>query len=359
MNLDKPSDFLKKLDPGQVGSSIAHLPEQILQALREADSISLPKGCHDVDKVVLSGMGASNLGAKMLHSIFKQELSVPVLVSAGYEVPGYVDEKTLFILSSYSGNTEETLSVYQEAKNRGAKILAITASQENNKLEELMRSDDLPGSAFKPDHNPSGQPRLGLGHSIFRNLIVLDKLGLIDLDKKEAERVVESLRGMNKFWAPESPLKNNRAKEIAQKLKNKLVVLVGAEFLEGNLCTFRNQMCENSKNFSVYFDLPDLNHFLLEGLSHPKSNSENLAFLFLESDLYSGQVQKRSDLTKKIVEKNKIESLSYKCAGDSKLAQSMEVLQLGSWITFYLAVVNGENPSLIPWVDWFKKKLRD
>ena len=359
MNLDKPSDFLKDLDPGQVGDSITCLPDQIEQNLQDAEAVSIPQGYRNVNKVVLSGMGGSNLGTRMIQSVFKDSLSVPVIISAGYEVPGYVDEKTLFILSSYSGTTEETLSVYDETKKRGAKMLAVTASQEGNKLEKLMESDGLPGFAFRPLKNPSGQPRLGLGYSVFSLLAVFDKLGLLKLDKKEVFDSLEFLRQENRSWEPESLSENNEAKQIAEKLKNKIPVLIGAEFLEGNLHTFRNQICENSKNFSVYFDLPDLNHFLLEGLPHPLSNSDHLKFLFIESDYYSESVRKRSELTKQVVEKIGMEVVAYKARAESKIGQSLELLQLGSWVSFYLAVLNKENPSLIPWVDWFKEKLKD
>lgn len=358
MDLNNPSKFLKSLDPGLVGDSIACLPDQIDQILEDAGSVSIPDSHKDINKVVLNGMGGSNLGARIIQSVFEEELSVPVIITPGYKVPGFVDDKTLFILSSYSGNTEEPLSVYEEVKSRKAKIVGVTSSHENNKLEKLMADDGLPGFAFTPEHNPSGQPRLGLGYSVFSILGILDKAGVITLDKEGIKEISKELHKKNKDWEPYSEVKQNRAKEIAQELEGKVPVLIGAEFLEGNLHTFRNQMCENCKNFADYLTLPDLNHFLLEGLPHPESNQDNLAFLFIDSDQYSPEVQKRSELTKQTVEKNGIKTLNYKAESASKIGQSLELLQLGSWITFYLAILNNENPSLIPWVDWFKDQLK-
>ncbi|HMB66145.1 MAG TPA: SIS domain-containing protein [Patescibacteria group bacterium] len=359
MDLDNHSKFLEELDPGQVGDSIACLPDQISQILEDAEAVDIPASHKDVDKVVLNGMGGSNLGARIIQSLFEKELSVPVIITPGYIVPGYVDDKTLFIFSSYSGGTEEPLSVFPEVRNRKAKMIGVTSSHEDNKLEKLMSEQDFPGFAFKPRHNPSGQPRLGLGYSIFSILAVLDKLGLIHLDRSEVEEAIKFLKEKNKSWRPEIETGNNRAKEIAQELKGRIPVLIGAEFLEGNLHTFRNQMCENSKNFADYLTLPDLNHFLLEGLAHPAGNKDNLAFLFLDSDQYSPEVRTRSKLTKQTVEKNGIKTLEYRAESGSRLGQSLEILQLGAWITFYFSIINEEDPSLIPWVDWFKKKLKE
>ena len=134
--------------------------------------------------------------------------------------------------------------------------------------------------------------------------------------------------------------------------------MVGAEFLIGNLRILRNQLCENSKNFASYLTLPELNHYALESLANPKSNRKNLVFFFLDSKLYHPRVQKRSRLTKQVVKKNKIKLLSYNLTGKTKLVQAFETLQLGTWVSFYLAILNKVNPAEINWVDWFKKQLR-
>lgn len=358
MNLDNPSKYLEELDPGLVADSIESLPDQIDQTLRDAGSVSIPEEYQKVKRVVLNGMGASNLGGRIVQSLFSQKLQAPVIIEPGYTVPGYVDEETLFILSSYSGNTEEPLSVYEEVKARGAKMAGITASHDNNKLERSMKEDNIPGFVFSPEHNPSDQPRLGLGYSIFSILFLLQKTGLVELNQEEITQAIDYLKENNTHWNPQNKTAFNKAKEIAQGLSGKFPVLVGAEFLEGNLHAFRNQICENSKNVAAYYTLPDLNHFLLESLSHPESNKDNLAFLFLDSPDYSSTVQKRSELTQKVVEKQGIKSLNYQTESSSFLGQSLEILQLGAWISFYLAIANDENPSLIPWVDWFKQELK-
>ncbi len=117
-------------------------------------------------------------------------------------------------------------------------------------------------------------------------------------------------------------------------------------------------MCENSKNLCYWLDLPNLNHYLLESLENPKGNSKQIVFWFIDSKFYNSRVQKRSKLTKEVVEKNNIKTISTALTGKDKIIQSFEMLQLGSWATFYLAMLNDIDPVNIPWVEWFKAKLK-
>src|SRR6056297_64577 len=357
MNLDNVKKIYK-MDPGLMAESIGMLPEQISQVLEDSHLVRIPESYSRIDKVVINGMGGSNLGARILQSCYLNKMKVPVEVVPGYAVPNYVDKKTLYIISSYSGNTEEPLSVYEEVKKRGARVLGITSSHKKNKLEKLMMEENIPGFVFSPLHNPSEQPRIGLGYSIFGFLTLLDKVGVIDLEKKKVERIIKRLRDNNSSLRPEAKTGENKAKEIAQGLKGRIPIIIGAEFLEGNLHTLRNQFCENSKNFADYLSLPELNHYLLESLANPISNKKNLAFLFIDSDKYHPRVQRRSELSKEVARKNGAKVLQYQVKEFSRLGQCAQVLQFGSWVSFYLGILNNVNPAQIPWVDWFKKELK-
>lgn len=356
MNLDNVKK-IKKLDTGQVAESISALPFQIRQVLHEARLIKIPGEYGKTTQAVVNGMGGSNIGAGIIKSVFSGEVKIPISITPGYEVPANVNDKTLYVISSYSGTTEEPLCAYEEAKKRGAKIIAITSRGAKNKLEKIMIKDNIPGYIFKPEHNPSGQPRLGLGYSIFGMAVMLAKAGLFKIDVGEAENMIASLEIWDRELRPAVNLRGNAAKQLALKLPGRQIILVAAEFLIGNVRAMRNQFCENSKHFATYLALPDLNHFAMEGLANPKSNKKDLIFLFFDSELYHPRVQKRSRLTKEVIKKNGIEALSHNLTGKTKLAQAFEMLQLGSWTTYYLAVLNKINPVKIPWVDWFKKEL--
>ncbi|HTW96599.1 MAG TPA: SIS domain-containing protein [Candidatus Methylomirabilis sp.] len=355
MNLDDVKQ-INKIDPGRVAESIRLLPEQLEDALAQAEAIKIPADYRKIDRVVINGMGGSNLGAHLLLSVFKEELKIPLMIEPGYQVPGYVDKNTLYVISSYSGNTEEPLSVYREVKKRGAKIFCLTAAGERNKLAELMRREKISGLVFTAELNPSRQPRLAVGYSSICLLVLLEKLGVISVQEK-IDQIISVLEKNNGHLIPAIAVKKNPAKNLAAKIFGREVVLVGAEFLEGGLHILRNQFCETGKNFADYLVLPDLNHYALEGLSYPRQNKKNLFFIFFSSGLYRGRIKKRLRLTEEIVAKNGLPLVIVNLKGKTRLAAAAELLQFGSWVTFYLAMLNGVNPSAIAWVDWFKKRL--
>jgi glucose/mannose-6-phosphate isomerase len=351
-------NIITRLDPGRVGESIAALPGQIRQMTGQIGNYNLPEDYQAIDRVVLSGMGGSNLGAHLVASALKDALYVPLLIEPGYQVPAYVNKSTLYIVSSYSGTTEEPLSTIQEAKKRGAKLLAITAESESNPLKQQAQEAGFPVLTFSPDNNPSGQPRLGVGYSILAIMGALGSAGVIKLDLEKVREFADWLEVKNNLWGMFSPSGDNPAKSLALDLAGAAPVICGAEHLAGNLHILRNQVCETSKNFATYLELPDLNHFAMEGLANPSGNQEYLSFVFFESGLYSEPVQKRLELTKEVVNKNGLNALSYRLETKTRLGQAWELLQFGAWISYYLGLANGINPVEIPWVDWFKDELK-
>ncbi len=357
INLDDQKIY-KKFDTGQVAKSIEFLADQVRQVLDESRLIKVPTDYSKVTQVVVNGMGGSNIGVHIAKSVFADQIKVPITIMPGYEVPASVDKKTLYLISSYSGTTEEPLSVYREVKKRGAKIMAITMDSPKSKLARLMLKENIPGYIFKPQFNPSNQPRLGLGYSIFGVAVLLAKAGLFKIEVRRIEEIIASLEIWDRELRPLINASNNRAKQLAVKLYGKQPVLVAAEFLAGNVHALRNQFCENSKNFTSYLVLPDLNHFALESLANPASNKNNLVFFFFDSIFYHQRILKRARLTKQIVKKNKISFIDYQLTGLSKLEQAFEMLQFGCWVTYYLAMLNQVNPVKISWVDWFKKQLK-
>ena len=357
MNLDDQKQY-KKLDSGRVAESIELLPDQMRQVLDDSRLVKVPKHFSQASSIVVNGMGGSNLGTHIVRSAFAHEIKVPIIIEPGYQVPRHVSKNTIYLLSSYSGTTEEPLSVYPELKKRNAKIMAITEDSPKSKLMKLMLKDNLPGFIFKPRFNPSGQPRLGLGYSIFGQAILLAKAGMFTIKVRFMEDVIASMEIWTRELRPVSPASQNPAKRIALELAGKIPILVASEHLTGNIHVMRNQINECSKHYADYLEIPDLNHYSMEGLSFPKSNPKNLVFLFFESSFNHRRVQKRFTLTKQVVKKNKIKTISHQLKGKDKVTQAFELLQLGTWISYYLGIINQVDPVKIPYVDWFKKQLK-
>lgn len=335
--------------------SLNLLGEQIEQVVKQAREFKAPSTYKNARNVVVVGMGGSALGAHIIKSIFQKDLKIPVEIINGYHVPGYVDSKTLVLASSYSGDTEEAVFAIKEAQKKKAKIAIITSG---GILAGLAKRDKIPSLIFTTENNPCRSPRMGLGYSIFGQIVLLSKLGFLKVSSAQIQKCAEITKkytdkfGFNVFEI------DNPAKQIATAIGERSVWYLASEHLSGNAHSAANQINENAKRFAGYFLLPELNHHLLEGMIAPKSNQKELAFVLLESNLYDPRVQKRYEITKKVLEKNGIYYLNYKCAERDALAQVCEVLVLGSFVSFYLAMLADIDPTAIPFVDFFKEELK-
>lgn len=337
---------IKKLDPKNVFGSTEMLLSQCEQIWEEGKKLSLPYASNEIKNVVFCGMGGSAMGAHVAYFLFQKELPVPFYILSDYHLPGFVNESTLVILSTYSGSTEEVLSCAEEAKTRGAKITGFTTG---GKLTEFISSNGYPSLVFSPVNNPSGQPRLGTGYSVFGTLAILNLLGLVNLTNETVENAIANIKNDQEAIKIE-------ARELAQKLFGSIPVVFAAEFLSGNAHIVRNQFNETAKSFSAFEDMPELNHHLMEGLKNPPN--KKLTVLFITSNLYTDRVRKRVELTKDVVSKNDIPWIEYQAKGSDTLTQVLSVLLFGGYLTLYLALLYGQDPSLIPWVDYFKEQLK-
>jgi glucose/mannose-6-phosphate isomerase len=349
-------EAVRQLDKKNYYSSVEEFPRQCEQAWEEVKTIPLPPEYGAVENIVVCGMGGSGLGSWVIDSLFADRLKVPFEVVNDYTLPLSVNEKTLVVLSSYSGTTEEVLTAFEEAYLRRAKCLGIAAG---GTLADLMRERNLPFYLIDPKHNPAGQPRAGVGYSIMGIVGMLAATGLVAVSDDEIKKVISALDEFSQKYSLLVPEATNLAKQIAQSLKEKIIILVGAEHLSGSLRVFRNQLQETAKNFADFYLLPELNHHLMEGLSFPKNNPQNLTFLFFDSALYSPRIGQKMTVTKDVVTQNKIPFLSYQCQAAERLSQAFEAILFGAYVSFYLAMLNEVDPSVIPWVDYFKEKLKD
>ncbi len=338
--------FVQGLDKAKMLDSIKLLPDQCRQAWEETKKIQIPSSySKEISQIVVSGMGGSALGAHIIKSLFHEDLSLPLEIINDYHLPGYVDSQTLLLLSSYSGSTEETLSTAFEGLERQAKIIGITTG---GKLGSFLEENHFPVYLFTPRFNPCGQPRMGLGYSVVGQIGLLRKIGLLKLDENDFYKTIELLNGRKEILEEE-------AKKLAIKTKDKIIEVIAASHLSGNAHVLANQLNENSKNFAGFFILPELNHHLMEGLKNPKQNK--LIFLFLKSLFYDEKIKTRLKITEDVVAKNNLPFLEFEPRGENKLAEVLQTLLFGGFLSFYLSISYNQDPSAIPWVDYFKEKL--
>ncbi len=337
------NEILKKLESSKYASvfeSIKLVPDQFRGTLDQ--KIAFPKDFKTIKNVVLCGMGGSALAAHILQAL--NVSLAPFCFYNGYEPPAHVGSDTLFIASSYSGSTEEVLASAEVAKKRGAKIIGLAAG---GALGEWLRKNNYSFIKFDEKFNPCGQPRYGLGYALGGLFNIFIQLGLADLKMADVLGVISRLK------EPEPA----EAVRLAKELRGFAPIVAASGFLEGNAHVFVNQINETCKTFSEWHAIPELNHHLMEGLKRPASN-KYLKFLFIESDFYSKAVAARIKITKDVVQQNKISYTVYKTNGKTKLEQLLNFLTFGSLVGLVLSIDYGENPTDIPWVNYFKKQLK-
>ena len=345
---------MRKLDTVGVVGSIEQLGGQCKQAWEEVPKITFPESYKTITSIVFSGMGGSALGAYVMKSLFSDVLLVPFEIVNDYHLPPYVNDKTLVILASYSGSTEETISCAQEAIAKHACTTGLTVG---GKLAEVLTAAKVPAYVFNPRHNPSNQPRLGTGYSVFGQIAMLNTLGMLSVAQSDAQETFTILDEGNKRFGIDVTTKDNRAKQLAQEWYGKIPVIVAAEFLTNVGRVIRNQIHESAKTFAAYHEIPELNHHLMEGLTNPTTNKDTLRFLFIQSNNYSDRIAKRFAVTKEVVKKQGITIDEFVPKSRSRLAQAFESIQFGAYVNYYMAMLYDLDPSKIPWVDYFKAQL--
>lgn len=354
--LDNLKKILKLQGGDVVIRSIESFPEQLRQSLTEAAKVEFTSYYSSIKNVVVCGMGGSRFPAFIIKELFKKEIKLPYLFIDNYDLPGFVDEKTLVVLSSYSGTTEEVLSCAYQAKERKAKITGLTVGGE---LKKFFQENQYPYYKIHPYHNPSGQPRIGFGYFVGGHLGLLVNLRLIDVDKKNILSAIDSLDSLTQDFKVNIPKEKNTAKKLAESLFNHYPFYITAEFLTGVGNALANQTNETAKSIADFRVIPELNHHLMEGLKFPKKIQQLLIFVFFFSSFYSPKIQKRFAITKEVVEKNNVKTLWYSLKGKNKIEQAFELMSLGSYLSMYLSVLYEQDPKVIPYVDYFKKRLKE
>jgi len=337
-------------DPESMLARIKELPTQCRQAWRRVMDFDLPAGYADIDKVVILGMGGSAIGGDLARSLVADECRVPIFVQRDYGLPAYVDERTLVIGSSYSGNTEETLSGFEEALKTGAKKLVMTTG---GRLRQLAVAASLP--LFKIDY--VAQPRAALGYSFLPILGILQKLGLVKDKGKDVTETVKLLKTMCARLDEKSPLAVNPAKQLAQRLHGHLPVIYGAGIAAEVARRWKTQVNENAKAWAFYEVFPELNHNATVGFPLPPEVVRVVRVVMLRSPLFNDRVKLRYEVTTDLLRQAGVACESIEGEGKSALSQMMSLIMTGDFTSYYLAILNRTDPCPVKVIDYLKSRL--
>jgi glucose/mannose-6-phosphate isomerase len=344
------TDRWESLDPGAMRDLIQSFPAQIEDAAQEVRTLSLTSAT-PIANVVVAGMGGSALGGDVIRATAASWLEIPFLVCRDYRLPRYVGPSTILFASSYSGNTEETLSAYEQARLAGAGIICITSG---GKLASLARSHGHPVIPL-----PSGlPPRAALGYSTVFLLGALTALKLAPDMSESLRETVAVLKRLVAAYAPGVPLHKNRAKLIAHTIQGRVVALYASNaIMEPAAVRWRGQLEENAKNLAFHHLLPEMNHNEIVGWDMPSQLLGQIAVVFLRDMEDHPQVRRRFDLTREIVARKASPVYEVWSEGESPLARIFSVICLGDFVSLYLACLNSVDPTPVAVIETLKQAL--
>ncbi len=347
--LDQPQRWAA-IDPNSMRFLLESFPEQVVKAAANVRGLSLEIG-RDARNVVLTGMGGSAIGGDVARSVLGESLRVPFLVNRDYRIPGFVDAKSVVIACSYSGNTEETLSAYQEARRANAALVCIASG---GRLAERARADGVPLVTI-----PGGlPPRAAFGYCSLTILACLQGLGLTPDLNPSIEETSRLMALLLKRYAPAVPEAENPAKIIARSLFGRIIAVYGSNgILDAAAARWRGQMEENAKNFASHHLLPEMNHNELVGWRNPEQGLRSVGVVFLRDRDDHPQVQRRFELTREVIEPRAGAVHEIWSEGESLLARIFSVVYLGDFVSLYLAYLNDIDPTPVEVIETFKKKL--
>lgn len=348
-DLDNPETY-QRYDPGGMLLHLHKLPQQCREAWEKAEAYELPCAFKDIDKVVVCGMGGSAIGGDLLSSLAANLGKPIVFVHRGYDLPAFVDSQTLVIASSYSGNTEETLSAFAQAMERNCTKFVITTG---GRLRELAQENGIP--VFIIDYH--SQPRAALGYSFVPLLSLLGKLGLLEDQLANVEAMLQELEGLLDKLAENIPESHNPAKQLARSLFGKLIIIYGAGILAPVAKRWKGQFNENSKALAFYETFPELNHNAVVGYEFPREVAGNTYVILLHSPSLHPRILARYRVTGEILEKAGLEYKIVTALGSDDLTRMMSHVFLGDWVSYYLAMIHETDPTPVRMIDYLKQRL--
>jgi glucose/mannose-6-phosphate isomerase len=339
-------------DPENMAGYIESLPTDLSTARQqglEADLPNYPK----IQKILISGMGGSAIGGDLFASYLAPLSAVPIISRRDYDLPAWAEgPDTLVVCSSHSGNTEETLSSFHTAKERGCSLLAISTG---GVLQREALAAGVPHWYF----NHTGQPRTAIGWSFGLLLALAERLGLIYNQQKDIDKAVAIMKEQFQLLEPSKPLIENSAKRLAGQLLDRNIVIFAAGAVEVIARRWKTQINELAKAWASFEGIPEMNHNTLAGLVFPESLFEKTSAIFLQAPMDHPRNQKRIDLSTQFFLEAGIGVDSVVARGEGRLAQLWSLLQFGDYVSYYLALDYGIDPTPVEALNALKVALSE
>ena len=329
------------IDKSNMRQVILDFPKQFGKGLEISKDVEIEK---PINKIVISGMGGSALPGDLVKLYLKDDIDIPIEVSRNYYLTTPVNRETLIFCISFSGNTEETLASYEEAKKEEVSVVIITY---DGKLEEIAKKDSLPLVKLIKE-SPTFQPRSATGYMFAAIINVLINSGIVSERHREE---IEILDGKLQAFDFES-----QSKDLAKKLKGKIPLIYASDRFKALARIWKIKFNENSKTQAFWNYFPELNHNEMVGFTDLQGKYQ---IIILKDKDDHPRVEKRMAITAELLKEKGLETTIIDIQGQDLLTKIFSTLMLGDWISYYLALEYGIDPTPVKMVEDFKKRMAE
>ncbi len=340
--------YLAEKDPS---GALGVAAEQFEQTEFAAQVLNGEHDDREITKVVVAGMGGSALAALVAQVWLEDELTIPFEVLRGYELPAYVDRNTLVIASSYSGNTEETVSALEEAMKRGSQVAVIASG---GRLNDIATEFGIAQASV-----PNGlQPRMAVLYDLRALIALLETFSIVHHKNEEIEKLAGWLGRESAQWAGEVPTEHNYAKQIAEHAVGKTPVFYGGALTAPVAYKWKISWNENAKNVAFWNQYPEFNHNEFLGwTSHPVEKP--FAVFDLVSPLEHPRILKRFEVSDRLLSGKRPKAFRIELVGESLIAQLLWGSILADYASIYVAILNDVDPTPVELIEKFKRELKN
>ena len=354
IDLDDISVY-EKLDPSGLRLRLNGLPEQCGQAWLEAKRTSIPDELSRCTEVIVAGMGGSAIAGDLVADLAGPASSTPIRVVRDFRIPGLIpgqasQPRQLVVVCSFSGETEETLSMLDQAQSAGASIVAVTGG---GALGRKAAEAGIPSMTI----DSPGEPRSAVGYNLMLLASLLDRSGVINVSDAEVSEAVAAAQEMASKVGVQVPLAENQAKSLAKDLVGRLTLVYGSSSLSGMALRWKSQINENGKSWAFAELLPELLHNTVESFPGGAEVSQRTTAILLKPHQAGSKLERRYTVLNETLERFGIKSRMLTGVPGGTLAQSLAMIVLGDHVSYYMGLLNGFNPSETPSIDLFKERL--
>jgi len=349
-SLDSP-DRVARLDPGGMGDRIEAFADQLRAGVSIAGPVLARLAPHRPRRTVLFGMGGSAIAGDLARSIVDREGDSPFHVVRHYEPPAWLTPEDFMIFSSYSGETEETIAAYRSLRYLGARSCVLTTG---GTLARLAVDDDIPVAALPPGH----PPRAALGYSFSTLVQIASHLGLLTGGTERLEAAAKGVEEVASACRRSVLRSRNPAKRLAIRLVGRPVIVLANERSLGPVAwRWKGQLNENSKHMAWVSTLPEMNHNEVDSYVHPDGVAGRLAAVLLRDPSDNRRIQARFRWLAAYLRRKGVQVDSVEGKGKDPMTRLMSCAAVGDYVSYYLALAHGTDPSALPGVQSLKKAL--